>query len=175
MIAELISKYQMQLHPDGDKIQIPMAIGKKMTEPEMESIRDNKPAIIAEFVARKNAEIKAREDATARLAANVPGLDALRDARSQWSSYHDAFSRAIDRGDCRMPSKPVVDAKAIAEQYPAAVAYLKAESYEHASHYAKSAAGRKAKQAIADGADYAEALAKMEAEWSAHCEEHIWD
>ena len=74
-----------------------------------------------------------------------------------------------------MPSKPVVDAKAIAEQYPAAVAYLKAESYEYASHYAKAGAGRRAKQAIADGADYTEALVQMEAEWSAHCAEHIWD
>lgn len=173
--SELIGKYEIQLHPDGDKIQIPAVIGKKMSKSEMETIKENKAAIIAEFVARKNAEIKAREDAAARLTANVPGLDALRDARSQWSSYHDAFSRAIDQGDCRMPSKPLVDAKAIANQYPAAVAYLKAESYEYASNYAKAGAGRRAKQAIADGADYTEALVQMEAEWSAHCAEHIWD
>jgi len=173
--SELISKYKIQLHPDGDKIQIPAVIGKKISKREMESIKDNKAAIITEFAARKNAEIKAHEDAAARLAANVPGLDALRDARSQWSSYHDTFSRAIDRGDCRMPSKPTVDTKALADQYPVAVAYLKAESYWLGANYARCSAGKKAMEAIANGEDYNEALNQMEDEWSAHCQEHIWD
>ena len=92
--------------------------------------------------------------------------------------YGEAFARMMDdemNDGANPPQKPVDDIAALKAQYPAAAAYLKAEAYEYASHYAKSAAGRKAKQAIADGANYGEALAQMEAEWQAHCEEHIWD
>lgn len=174
-VNDMISKYKLELHPDGDKIQMAAAVGKKLSKSELEALKGAKPEIIAELKARKEAEIKAREDATAKLAANVPGLDILRDARNKWDIYRDAKRTAIERGAVKMPQQPTEDTAALAAQYPAAAAYLKAEAYEYASNYAKSEAGRKAKQAIADGADYSEALAQMEAEWQAHCEEHKWD
>ena len=174
-INEMISKYRLELHADGDKIQIPAAIGKKMSKSEMDALKTAKPEIIAELKGRKDAEIKAREEAAARLVANVPGLEALANARAKWDMYYEDQQSAIERGAVKMPQRPTEDIKALAEQYPVAAAYLKAEAYEYASNYAKSEAGRKAKQAIADGADYSEALAQMEADWQAHCEEHKWD
>lgn len=59
--------------------------------------------------------------------------------------------------------------------YPRAEAYLKAEQYRDAANYVKSAAGEKALEAIINGADPAESIAAMEAEWNAYCEKHIWD
>lgn len=175
-VNEMIKKYDIKLH-GNDQLQV--AIPKGLSKAQVNALKSDlvaaKPAILTELIARRDAEIKAREDAAAMLVANVPGLEILRDARSKWEMYHEAFSRAIDRGDVRMPQRPVEDMDAIKAQYPAAVAYLKAESYEYASHYAKSAAGRKAKQAIADGDNHIEALVQMEKEWSDHCNEHIWD
>lgn len=172
----LIKNYGITLHPDGDKIQIPG--GKKLAKSELEPIISAKPEIIAELKARREAEAKAREDAKAKLMANVPGLQILRDAISRQEAYREAFNRMMEdesNDGANPPKKPTDDIVALKAQYPAAAAYLKAESYEYASHYAKSAAGRKAKQAIADGADYTAVLAQMEAEWSAHCAEHVWD
>ena len=175
--TEMIKKWDIELTKDGG-LRIPGWIAKKMTKAQIEDVKTAKTEIIAELTAVKTAEIKAREDAAARLAANVPGLQALRDALSRREMYHEAFERMMDdefNDGARPPKKPADDIDALNAQYPAAVAYLKAESWECASHYAKSSAGSKAKQAIADGADYNEALAQMEAEWQAHCDEHIWD
>jgi len=174
-INEMINNYRLELHPDGDKIQMTAAVGKKMSKSEMEALKSAKPEIIAELKARKDAEIKTREEAAARLATNVPGLEILADARAKWDMYYEAQRAAIERGAVKMPQRPVEDVKALAEQYPVAAAYLKAQAYEDATNYAKSEAGRKAKQAIADGANYSEALAQMEAEWQAHCDKHVWD
>lgn len=44
-----------------------------------------------------------------------------------------------------------------------------------AANYAKSSAGRTALEKIINGEDYAQAIADMEAEWSAYCDAHIWD
>jgi hypothetical protein len=174
-VNDMISKYKLELHPDGDKIQMAAAVGKKLSKPELEALKAAKPEIVAELKARKEAEIKAHEEATARLAANVPGLEILRDARAKWDMYYEAQRAAIERGAVKMPQQPTEDTTALAAQYPAAAAYLTAEAYEYTSHYVKSEAGRKAKQAIADGANCSEALAQMEAEWQAHCDEHKWD
>ena len=177
-IDEMISKYKLDLHPDGDKIQMAAGGGKKLSKSEMEALKNAKPEIVAELKARKDAETKAREDAKARLAANVPGLEILRDVLTRQEMYHDAFNRMMeDEGNdgARPPKRPTDDIEGLKAQYPAAVAYLKAEAYEDASNYAKSAAGKKAKQAIADGVNYSEVIAQMEAEWQAHCDEHMWD
>jgi len=178
---EMIEKYQLRLF-GKNSIEVPPAVGKKMTKAEFAAIRAAKDEILAILTAGKKskweAEEKARQEAAARLAANVPGLEILRDALARREMYGEAFARMMDdemNDGANPPQKPVDDIAALKAQYPAAAAYLKAEAYEYASHYAKSAAGRKAKQAIADGANYGEALAQMEAEWQAHCEEHIWD
>lgn len=73
------------------------------------------------------------------------------------------------------PIKPTVQISTANETYPIAAAYLKAESFENASNYAKSSAGKKAKERIANGEDYITALADMEAEWNEHVEANMWN
>lgn len=178
---EMIKKYHLRLF-GKTSIEIPPHIGKKMTKEEIATVRAAKDEILAELTAGKKAqweaEEKARQEAAVRLAANVPGLKALRDALARQEMYREAFVRMMDdemNDGANPPQKPADDMAALMAQYPAAVAYLKAENWENASNYAKSAAGSKAKQAIADGVDYSEALARMKAEWQAHCDKHVWD
>lgn len=178
-VDEMINEYNIQLHGD-DQFQV--SVPKKMSKAEINALKAElaaaKPAILAELISRRDAEIKAREDATARLTANVPGLQSLRDALTRQEMYLNAFDRMMEdesNDGANPPKKPADDINTLKAQYPVAAAYLKAESWEYGSHYAKCAAGRKAKQAIADGADYVEAIAQMDAEWSAYCKEHAWD
>jgi hypothetical protein len=122
------------------------------------------PREIAECAIAQQNEIRAAEKRN--LEINVPGLDVLKDAINKDANAYEAFQRAMERGDGRLPNSHPVDVAALRKQYPRAAAYLKAEAYEAASHYAKSAAGKKAKDAIAAGADAEEAIKIMEAEWS---------
>ena len=121
-------------------------------------------------------EMKERREAAERLAANVPGLEELRQIRNEWEEYQYKFNRFIE-GGCigHAPIKPTVQISTANETYPIAAAYLKAESFENASNYAKSSAGKKAKERIANGEDYITVLADMEAEWNEHVEANMWN
>ena len=52
----MINSYKIQLHADGDKIQIPAAVGKKISKADMAEIVTLKSEIMAELIARKNAQ-----------------------------------------------------------------------------------------------------------------------
>jgi len=86
-----------------------------------------------------------------QLDQSVPGLAELQDAQNEWASYHDQLQDAIDRGVVVAPKKPTSDLNAIADQYPRAAMYLRAEAYCQASHNQKWAAGKKAKEIILSG------------------------
>lgn len=51
----------------------------------------------------------------------------------------------------------------------------KAEAYEQAENYVKSAAGRKAKERIINGEDPATVLSEMETEWAEYCARRVMD
>jgi len=113
-----------------------------------------------------------RAGVRAELLTNVPGLEILENARNAEHQYMEDFNAMMDdeqNDGVNPPSKPTVKSSDIAAQYPIAAAYLKAQSYEYASHFTKSAAGRKAKNAISEGKDYVVAIEKMEKEWSEYC------
>jgi len=55
-INEMIDTYKIQLTADGDKIQIPAAIGKKISKSDMADIVTLKSEIMAELIARKNTQ-----------------------------------------------------------------------------------------------------------------------
>jgi len=111
-----------------------------------------------------------RGEAKTKLRANVPGLDELRaayeDAERERVEYQRMMEDEYNDG-ARDPAE-------VAAKYPVAAAYLKAEDWSMASHYAKAAAGRKAMESIANGEDYKTALATMEKEWAEHCNAHMW-
>jgi len=118
-----------------------------------------------------------RAEAEAKLKANVPGLDELRAAYEQAEQEYEAFARMMDdeQNDGARPPKPAANPAELAAKYPVAAAYLKAEAWSMASHYAKAAAGRKAMERIANGEDHRTVLTGMETEWAEHCNAHMWD
>jgi len=107
----------------------------------------------------------------------IEGLKELEDARNAEESYHYELNRRMEDEQLSglLPGAPKVSSKDVAAKYPRAAAYLKAYRWTLASHYAKAAAGRKALEAIINGDDYNKALTDMDAEWSAHCQAHVWD
>jgi len=82
---EMIKKYSIQLHADGDKIQIPATIGKKMSKTQMAAVVAAKPEIIAALLQqaedRKTAqaarEAKWAEQRAAQDAIDAPLLAAM--------------------------------------------------------------------------------------------------
>lgn len=132
------------------------------------------PSEVAEAALEMKAEMRAAEEAS--LLANVPGLRELESAIAAWNNYHHEFSRMMDdeyNDGVNPPKKPTVDVDEIRAKYPVAAAYLKAQSYAYASHYAKVAAGEKAVERIANGEDYKIVIDEMEAEWSQAAHESV--
>lgn len=139
-------------------------------------------AIVAaksEIIALLTAEEKERKDAAELRNVkidSIPGLKEIRAAMDDMKAWQKEFNDSfLDCGGLGVRSRPVYDFDKLYATYPRAAAYLKAEQYQDAANYAKSAAGKKALEAIINGADPAETIAAMEAEWNAYCEKSIWD
>lgn len=106
------------------------------------------------------------------LSLNVPGLNELIAAHNAEEKYADDFNAMMDdenNDGVNPPTRPTVKSSELAKQYPIAAAYLKAESWECSSHHVKSSEGRKAKNIIAEGGYYANAITAMEINWSNYC------
>lgn len=102
----------------------------------------------------------------------VPGLSILSRARDTRSYEHEMMMRAIDSGSSRCPARTVTDkqVESLEAQYPAAVAYLRAESYEAASNIDKYSAGRKAKELLLSGGSVEQANEIMDNWLPAYCD-----
>lgn len=138
---------------------------------EIESIRE-------ELKAEKAAEARVQER-RAKIEA-IDGLKDLERCKEAWDSYHRAFYRMMsdqDNDGARPPKCPAHTVEELAAKYPRASAYLTAQSWSVASHYGKSAAGRKALERIINGEDHEQVITEMKAEWSAYCaycDEYAW-
>lgn len=129
------------------------------------------------------AKIAGKPELEAMLAAYKAKKEAIkaRLAAIGWPTYQAAQSKAINaRGAYDYASErgyPVKEAAAmrvadealdaVAQEYPLAAAYAKAESYSMAHNDLKSSAGTRAMRAIENGADPLQAVAEMDAEWTA--------
>jgi hypothetical protein len=171
-VKELV-EYCEIVEAGNDKIRIKhIARGKK----HIEEIKSRKPEILAYLAAKKAAEEAAYREREAKIKA-IAGLADLEAAINAEEEYHNEFNRRMENEALSSfaPARPAVSSKVLAATYPRAAAYIKAEAWSYASHYAKAAAGRKALDRIINGEDYEQVLADMVAEWTAHCNEHIWD
>lgn len=112
---------------------------------------------------------KAREEENMD-AKQIPGLSELEAAAEARAQAQYRYDRASGYGYPVREAQALDQAeetyKAMVGRYPMAAAYRKAQSWERASNYAKSAAGRRACQRILAGEDYAVVISEMEAEWS---------
>jgi hypothetical protein len=143
----------------------------------LSEIKAKKPEILAYLAEQETQKEKAHKEREDKINA-IEGLNEIQRAIDAEIEYGRAFDHMMEDEDndgAFPPSKPVANSGELKKQYPRASAYLKAESWSYADHYAKSGAGRRAMERIIESEDYTVVLADMEKEWSAHCEEHIWD
>lgn len=142
---------------------------------DFDSIVSAKSKIIDLLTAEENAKKEAMELRQAKIDA-IPGLTEICSAISDLEAWRREFDASFsDCGGLGVRAKPVYDFDKLYEMYPRAKAYLKAELFSNSSHYAKSAAGKKALESIIDGADPEKTIEQMEKEWGEYCDEHIWD
>lgn len=171
-VKELIEHCEISLM-GSDKLKIRnVARGKSM----LAELKARKDEIIDYLLAEEAAAKAAAEDRKAKIAA-IEGLAELQAARDAEANYHYEVNRRFENEalSSMLPARPEVSASEVSAKYPRAAAYVKAEGWTHANNYAKNAAGRKALERIINGEDHEQVLAEMEAEWSAHCDQHVWD
>jgi len=102
----------------------------------------------------------------AQMEANVPGLQALRDAisRREIAWQNDRRMMEDEMGDGAAAVAPTPDdVPRLRAQYPRAAAYLAAEEWALSTWLPKYNAGRAAMEAIREGADHEDAMRRMHA------------
>lgn len=141
-----------------------------------DAMRSKKPEILQYLHGVKEQKARAERDRQAKIDA-IHGLAELRAAIEDLNSWHREYSENIHSGasGVGLRAKPQYDLDAMREKYPRAAAYLKACEMASAANCAKAAAGKKARERIINGEDYAQALADAEKEWDAYVTEHAWD
>ncbi len=137
-----------------------------------EWVKANKNVLIAEIKAIENEKVE-RE---AKIQA-IEGLEELKAAIAAKEQYEYERQKRWESESLSsiLPEPPKVDVEALKIKHPRAWAYIRAEGWANASHYAKAAAGRVALERIINGDDHDQVIADMEAEWNAYTEQHIWD
>jgi hypothetical protein len=109
-------------------------------------------------------------EAARRLDVLVPGLAELRSALAGEAANRESFDRAMDSEDgasCYRAHYTGPESADVADKFPSAALYLRAEDYSLAANSAKAGAGQRALARMEAG-EYAEIVAReMEAEWSA--------
>lgn len=143
------------------------------------SVLPTEIALDIDELSRKAKKIVDDADALhAQQLAGIDGLSELQGAINAWMQYGAGLEAMMDdeyNDGARPPRKPTASITALRATYPRAAAYVDAQTFADADHYAKAAAGRTAMQAILAGEDYTAAMAAMQASWSAYCDAHIWD
>ena len=159
----LVGSY-LPRHPQGELVDFgSVKINGKKTPLRVRL--EGKPTLRAAVemaLAAEEAEEKAEEQ---RLLTNVPGLTELQAALADRSRYEAEFTEMMEcesNDGARPPKAARADAAAIAEQYPRAALYVKAQAYSYASHWAKSKAGREAMEILASGGQIIDAQNKLE-------------
>ena len=173
-IKDLIRICNIEPSEDGKSLKIwEINKGKE----NFEEIKAKKQEILnyfAEKAAKKEAIEKARQE---KIDA-IEGLKEIRAAIEAEERYAYLFEKMTEdeyNDGVNPPTKPTVSLAELRAKYPQAAAYIKAENWSYAAHYKKSSCGLHAMNQIREGEDYQKAIAEMEKEWSAYCEEHIWD
>ena len=172
-IAEVIKRYRIRVVNDGTQLACDKCIAK--VKEAVTFVKENKEEIIKYITDEAEAKRKAAEDRKAKIAA-IEGLEEIKNARYDLARWHDEFNASFsDVSGLGVRKKPEYDFDELYRKYPVAAAFLKAEAFENASNYAKSTAGKKAKERIISGENPEIVIVDMEAEWKAYCDEHVWD
>lgn len=150
----------------------------------MAYMRANKPAILQYLLEQETEQARAEQDAAKARAEReakiqaIPGLAEIEHARADLAAWHEEWEASFEGeggGGIGVRPKPKYDLKAMYDQYPKAVAYIKAREYSRSENIAKASAGEVAARKILSGEDYNAAIAEMEAAWAKYCMDHAWD
>lgn len=181
-LNELIKRYGIKLSieyrdgkrtPTGRLYVADSANAKRYGD--WEKIVSAKEEIKAILLQEFEEEQRAAEEREAKINA-IPGLKEIKAAKEDLENWHYEFEYSFrDVGGMGVRPKPQYDFEALYKKYPRANAYLKAEAYSRTASHAKASAGKKALERIINGEDCDTVLSEMKAEWSAYCDEHIWD
>lgn len=155
-------------------------IGSKASLAALQAALRKKPMPEIKALIRVAVDLQAERDAAAeaRLNRNVPGLAELRAVIEAHDRYDGQFARMMEdeHNDGANPPRPVkTDGAAVAEKYPIAAAYIKAENWACAQNHVKANAGSVALRKIGNGEDSNAAIAEMEATWQKYIDARIWD
>lgn len=141
----------------------------------MENVKSHRQEIKDTLLEKWKVEREAAAARQAKIDA-IPGLTEIRAAKNDLVEWHREFNESFENvGGLGVRPKPAVDIATLKAQFPRAAAYLEAEAWSYGAHYAKVSAGKKALEKIINGEDYEKALAEMDKEWTAYCNEHAWD
>jgi hypothetical protein len=111
------------------------------------------------------AEAEAERCEAERMTKNVPGLAELQAAIDAEQQHRRDFNRMMDDEDndgVHPPKHPTASSADLAEKYPRAAAYVRAENHSFASHWAKAKAGKESMEIIASGGSIEDAEAKLD-------------
>lgn len=101
-----------------------------------------------------------------KLEEAVPGITLLQAAMRGEAGYFAALNEMMDdEMGVSLPNAPALNVEELKAEYPRAALYAKADAYSEAAHYAKSAAGNKAKKLLEEGGSKEEAKAIL-ASWN---------
>ena len=173
---ELIKRYRISLKLD-EQGQPTGNLVCRADKSDLAAIKAAKPEIVAALLAQREAGLRAEQERQAKIDA-IPGLREIEAARTDlvnWKLEFDASFDGENGGGVGVRPKPKYDMDALHAKYPRAKAYLDAMDFAESANDAKSAAGRKALDAIISGENYERAVSTMEAEWKSHAASHIWD
>ena len=172
-IRTLIERWKMKVEVVGgeEKLQVTPPSQQELNK-WINHIKNNKPLIINEI-----KKIKAEQE---QRKANIEAIEGLKELKAAIAAQEQYEYERQKRWESEslssiLPKPPQVDVEELKTKYPKAWAYIRAEGWANARHYAKAAAGRVALERIINGDDHDQVIADMEAEWNAYTEQHIWD
>lgn len=174
---DLIQRYRIALKLDEHGQPTDTLLVYRADKAALTAIKAAKPEIVAILLAQREAGLRAEQERQAKIDA-IPGLREIEAARTDlvnWKLEFDASFDGENGGGVGVRPKPKYDMDALHAKYPRAKAYLSAQDYANSENDAKSAAGRKALDAIINGENYEWAVSTMESEWKGHVASHIWD
>ena len=174
---ELIKRHSISLKLDEHGQPTDTLLVYRADKAALVAIKAAKPEIVAALLAQREAGLRAEQEREAKIDA-IPGLREIEAARTDlvnWKLEFDASFDGENGGGVGVRPKPKYDMAAMYAKYPRAKAYLTAQDYANSENDAKSAAGRKALEAIINGGDCELALSVMETEWNDHVANHIWN
>lgn len=161
---------KLENHLLGGKLVEVFAFKEKINGQPVAARVAGKPELEAAAAEIKAAAAKAKTEARAALEAAVPGLTEYELVMKKWSKAQAEYDKASEYG---YPGKAAAVASAaddelnaVMAKYPATAMWRKINEYEQSSNYSKSAAGDTAKSAVMSGTPIADAVKKMEAQWS---------